>query len=170
MKVLCAEYTFFLLRFLYESFRPLGYSHGVTQYALPAEHHVLSAKYFSLSFCRGVFISAAAAAALFCTECGQIFHFFRPRQTPNSSPVWSPEVENAVGEMRKAFAAPYRSDDDGQAYISASQHTSPVIVRVETWQATYSSLLNLCILCVLPLILHHLPSLLTFPTVLLLRS
>ena len=33
---------------------------------------------------------------------------------------WSAEVESAVSERRKAFAAAHRSDEDRQAYISAS--------------------------------------------------
>ena len=34
---------------------------------------------------------------------------------------WSSEVEEAVSERRKAFAAAHRSDEDRQAYISASR-------------------------------------------------
>ena len=33
---------------------------------------------------------------------------------------WSAEVDEAISEGRKAFAAAYRSDEDRQAYISAS--------------------------------------------------
>ena len=33
---------------------------------------------------------------------------------------WSAEVEDAVSARRKAFAATHRSDEDRQAYISAS--------------------------------------------------
>ena len=55
---------------------------------------------------------------------------------------WSPEVEEAVSERRKAFAAAYRSDEDRQAYISASRRASSVIAKAKTeaWQTTCSSL------------------------------
>ena len=48
---------------------------------------------------------------------------------------WSGEVEEAVSERRKAFAAAHRSDDDRQAYISASRRASSVIAKVkaEAW-------------------------------------
>ena len=51
-------------------------------------------------------------------------------------------MENAVSERRKAFAAAYRSDEDRQAYISASQRASSVIAKAkaEAWQTTCSSL------------------------------
>ena len=52
------------------------------------------------------------------------------------------EVEEAISEKRKAFAAAYRSDEDRQAYISASRRTSSVIAKAkaEAWQTTCSSL------------------------------
>ena len=37
---------------------------------------------------------------------------------------WSAEVESADSERRKAFAAAHRSDEDRQAYISASRRAS----------------------------------------------
>ena len=46
--------------------------------------------------------------------CGRIK---RPPKT-----WWSAEVEDAVSERRKAFAAAYRSDEDRQVSISASGH------------------------------------------------
>ena len=48
-----------------------------------------------------------------------------------------------VSERCKAFAAAHRSDEDCQAYISTSQHASPVITKAkaEAWQTTCSSLL-----------------------------
>ena len=51
-------------------------------------------------------------------------------------------MEEAVSERRKVFAAAHRSDEDHQAYISASQHASSVIAKAkaEAWQATCSSL------------------------------
>ena len=59
-----------------------------------------------------------------------------------SNAWWSAEVEQAVSERRKAFVAAHRSDEDRQAYISASQHASSVIAKAtaETWQTTCSSL------------------------------
>ena len=55
---------------------------------------------------------------------------------------WSAEVEEAVSERRKAFAAAHRSDEDRQAYISASRRASSVIAKAkaEAWQTTCSSL------------------------------
>ena len=54
---------------------------------------------------------------------------------------WSAEVEEAVGERRKAFATAHRSDEDRQAYISASRRASSVIAKAkaEAWQTTCSS-------------------------------
>ena len=51
-------------------------------------------------------------------------------------------MEEAVGERRKAFAAAHRSDEDRQAYISASRRTSSVIAKAKAkaWQTTCSSL------------------------------
>ena len=51
-------------------------------------------------------------------------------------------MESAVSERRKAFATAHRSDEDRQAYISASRRASSVIAKAkaEAWQTTYSSL------------------------------
>ena len=51
-------------------------------------------------------------------------------------------MDEAVSERRKAFAAAHRSDEDRQAYISASRHASSVIAKAkaEAWQTTCSSL------------------------------
>ena len=56
---------------------------------------------------------------------------------------WSVQVEEAVNERRKAFAAAQRSDEDRQAYISAFRRVSSVIAnaKAEAWQATCYSLL-----------------------------
>ena len=53
---------------------------------------------------------------------------------------WSAEVEGAVSERRKVFAAAHRSDEDRQAYISASRRASSVIAKAkaEAWQTTCS--------------------------------
>ena len=47
-----------------------------------------------------------------------------------------------VSERRKAFAIAHRSDEDRQAYISASRLASSVITiaKAEAWQTTCSSL------------------------------
>ena len=51
-------------------------------------------------------------------------------------------MESAVSERRKVFAAAHRSDEDRQAYISASRRTSSVIAKAkaEAWQTTCSCL------------------------------
>ena len=49
-------------------------------------------------------------------------------------------MEDAVSERRKTFAAAHRSDEDRQAYISASRRASSVIAKAEAWQTTCSSL------------------------------
>ena len=51
-------------------------------------------------------------------------------------------MEEAVSERRKAFAAAHRSDEDRQAYISASRRVSTVIAKAKTkaWQTTCSCL------------------------------
>ena len=51
-------------------------------------------------------------------------------------------MEGAVSKRRKAFAAAHRSDEDRQAYISASRRDSSVIAKAkaEAWQTTCSSL------------------------------
>ena len=57
---------------------------------------------------------------------------------------WSAEVEEAVSERRKAFAAAHKSDENRQAYISASRRASSVIAKAKAktkaWQTTCSSL------------------------------
>ena len=52
------------------------------------------------------------------------------------------EVEKAINERRKPLAAAHRSDEDRQAYISASRRVSSVIFKAKTeaWQPTCSSL------------------------------
>ena len=51
-------------------------------------------------------------------------------------------MEQAVGERRRAFDTAHRSDEDRQAYISASRRASSVIAKAKTeaWQTTCSSL------------------------------
>ena len=51
-------------------------------------------------------------------------------------------MEQAISERRKTFGAAHRSDEDRQAYISASRRASSVIAKAkdEAWQTTCSSL------------------------------
>ena len=51
-------------------------------------------------------------------------------------------MEDAVSERRNAFAAAHRSNENCQAYISASRRASSVIAKAqaEAWQTTCSSL------------------------------
>ena len=55
---------------------------------------------------------------------------------------WSAEVESAVSEGHKAFAAAHRSNEDREAYISTSGRTPSVIAKAkaEAWQTTCSFL------------------------------
>ena len=89
-------------------------------------------------------LSLSSAAALFTSlalnaaKCS--IPFGRIKRPPNA--WWSAEVEEAVSERRKAFAAAHRNDEDRQAYITASRHASSVIAKAkaEAWQTTCSSL------------------------------
>ena len=51
-------------------------------------------------------------------------------------------MEDAASGKRKAFAAAHRSDEDRQAYISASRRASSIIAKAkaDAWQTTCSSL------------------------------
>ena len=90
------------------------------------------------------FLSLFSAAALFTSlalnAAKSSIPFGRIKRHPKA--WWSAEVESAVGERRKAFAAAHRSDKDCQAYISASRCASSVIAKAkaEAWQETCSSL------------------------------
>ena len=118
-------------------------------------------------------LSLSSAATLFTSltlnAAKSSIPFGRIKRPPKA--WWSPEVEQAVSERRKAFAAAHRSDEDRQAYISASRRASSVIAKAkaEAWQTTCSSTLNLYTLSfALSLaLLPRLPPLLTFLTVLL---
>ena len=100
------------------------------------DSHCSSAEEYSslsLSSAAALFSSLALNAAKFSIP------FSRIKRPPKS--WWSAEVEQAVSERRKAFAAAHRSDDDRQAYISASRRASSVITKAEAWQTTCCSLL-----------------------------
>ena len=101
------------------------------------DSHCPSAKEYSS-------LSLSSAAALFTSltlnAAKSSIPFDRIKRPPKA--WWSAEVESAVSERRKAFAAAHRSDEDRQAYISASPRTSSVIAmaKTEAWQTTCSSL------------------------------
>ena len=88
---------------------------------------------FSLSSAAALFTSLALNAAKSPIPFGHIKH--------HPKAWWSAEVEEAVSERRKAFAAAHRSDEDCQAYIFASRRASSVIAKAkaEAWQTTCSS-------------------------------
>ena len=89
-------------------------------------------------------LSLSSAAALFTSlamnAAKSSIPFGRIKRNPKA--WWSAEVEGAVSVRRKAFAAAHRSDEDCQAYISASRRASSVIAKAkaEAWQTTCSSL------------------------------
>ena len=88
----------------------------------------------SLSSAAALFTSLALNAAKSSISFGCI------KRPPKA--WWSAEVEGAVSERQKAFAAAHRSDEDRQAYISISRRASSVIAKAkaEAWQTTCSSL------------------------------
>ena len=100
--------------------------------------------YYSPSAEEYSFLSLSSAAALFTSlalnAAKSSIPFGRIKRPPKA--WWSAEVEEAVSERRKAFAAAHRSDEDRQAYISASRRASSVIAKAkaEVWQTTCSSL------------------------------
>ena len=89
-------------------------------------------------------LSLSSAAALFTSlalnAAKSSIPFGRIKRPPKAG--LSAEVEEAVSERRKAFAAAHRSDEDRQAYISASRRASSVIAKAkaEAGQTTCSSL------------------------------
>ena len=89
-------------------------------------------------------LSLSSAAALFTTlalnAAKSSIPFGRIKRHPNA--WWSAEMEEAISERRKAFAAAHRGDEDRQAYITASRRASSVIAKAKTeaWQTTCSSL------------------------------
>ena len=89
-------------------------------------------------------LSLSSAAALFTSlalnAAKSSISFGRIKRHPKA--WWSTEVEETVSERRKAFAAAHRSDEDRQAYISASGRALSVIAKAkaEAWQTTCSSL------------------------------
>ena len=100
------------------------------------DSHCLSAEAYSS-------LSLSSAAALFTSlalnAVKSSIPFGRIKRPPKA--WWSAEVEEAVSERRKAFAVAHRSDEDRQAYISASRRASSVIAKAkaEAWQTTCTS-------------------------------
>ena len=101
------------------------------------DSHCLSAEEYS-----SLFLSSAAAlfTSLTLNAAKSSILFSCIKHPPKA--WWSGEVEEAVSERRKAFAAARRSDEDRQAYISAFRRASSVIAKAkaEAWQTTCSSL------------------------------
>ena len=93
--------------------------------------------YSSLSFSS----AAALYISLALNTANSSISFICIKRHPKA--WWSAEVEIAVSERRKPFAAAHRSDEDHQAFISASRRTSSVIAKAKTeaWQTTSSSFL-----------------------------
>ena len=91
----------------------------------------------SLSSAAVLFTSLALNAAKSSNPFGRI------KRPPKA--WWSAEVEQAVSERRKAFAAAHRSNEDRQANISASRCASSVIAKTkaEAWHTTCSSISHL---------------------------
>ena len=88
-------------------------------------------------------LSLSSAAALFTSlalnAAKSSIPFGRIKRHPKA--WWSAEVEEAISERPKTFAAAHKSDEDRQAYISASRCASSVIAKAkaEAWQTTCSS-------------------------------
>ena len=89
-------------------------------------------------------LSLSSAAALFNSQALNAAKSSIPFGSIKRPPKawWSAEVESAISERRKAFAAAYRRNEDRQAYISASRRASSVIAKAKTeaWLTTCSSL------------------------------
>ena len=107
-----------------------GFASYIDSYCPSAEEY----SSLSLSSAAALFTSLALNAAKSSIPFGRI------KRPPKA--WWSAEVESAVSERRKAFAAAHRSNEDRQAYISASRRASSVIAKAkaEAWQTTCSSL------------------------------
>ena len=105
-------------------------------FASYTDFHCPSAEEYSslsLSSAAALFTSLAPNTAKSCIPFGLI------KRPPKA--WWSAELESAVSKRCKAFAAAHRSNEDRQAYISASRRTSSVIAKAKTeaWQTTCSS-------------------------------
>ena len=93
-------------------------------------------KYSSISLCS----AAALFTSLALNAAKSFIAFGRIKRHPKAR--WFDEAKETVSERRKAFVAAHRSDEDYQAYISASQRASSVIAKAKAgaWQTICSSL------------------------------
>ena len=100
------------------------------------DSHCSSAEEYSSLF----FLLLLLSTSLTLNAVKSSIPFGRIKRHPKA--WWSAEVEEAVSERRKAFAAAHRNDEDRQAYISVCRRASSVIseAKAEAWQATCSSL------------------------------
>ena len=104
-------------------------------FAFYFDSHCPSAEeYSSLSSAAALFTSLALNATKFSIPFGRI------KRHPKA--WWSAEMEVAVGERRKTFAAAQKSDENRQTYTSAPRGALSVIAKAkaEAWQTTCSSL------------------------------
>ena len=95
-------------------------------FAFDFDSHCPSAEEYSslsLSSAGALFTSLALNAAK------SSIPFDRIKRPPKA--WWSAEVEEVASERRRAFAAAHRSDEDRQAYISASRRASSVIAKAK---------------------------------------
>ena len=101
-------------------------------------HCLFAVEYLSL------FLFSATTLSLFTSLTINTAKPFIPLSRIKRQPKawWSAKVEDSVSERCKAFAAAHRSNEDRQAYISASRRASSDIAKAkaETRQATCSSL------------------------------
>ena len=119
--------------------RPLSYNiqkNRWNDFASYIDSHCPSAEEYS-----SLFLSSAAAALFIslAMNAAKSSILFGRIKRPHKA-WWSAEVESAVSERRKAFAAAHRSDEDRHAYISVSRRASSVIAKAEAWHTTCFSL------------------------------
>ena len=114
--------------------RPPSFNFSKARWDNFDSHGPSANKYSSLSSAAALFTSLTLNAAKSSIPFGRI------KRHPKA--WWSAEVEEAVSERRKAFAAAHRSVEDRQSYIPASRRASSVIgkAKAEAWQTTCSSL------------------------------
>ena len=127
-------YQFFYLSLSLRSCAPFNFQKAHWDgFASYFDSHCPSAEeYSSLSSAAALFTSLTLNAAKPSIPFGRI------KRPPKA--WWSAEVESAVSERRKAFAATHRSDEDRQADITVSRRASSIIAKAEAWQTTCSSL------------------------------
>ena len=95
-------------------------------FAFHFDSHRPSAKEYS-----SLFLSSAAALLPFLALNAAKSSIPSGRIKCHPKAWWSAEVEEAVSERRKAFAAAHRSDEDRRAYIFTSRRASSVIANAK---------------------------------------